>query len=72
MLENTIIESRNASFFEDVFPKKDRQETGSNKRTYDTTISSTSDNEEPRCSKRAKTSNTFGPDFLTYLLENDP
>ncbi|KAL0339137.1 UNVERIFIED_CONTAM: hypothetical protein Sangu_1435800 [Sesamum angustifolium] len=28
--------------------------------------------EEPRRSKRAKRAKTFGPDFLTYLLENEP
>lgn len=27
--------------------------------------------EEPRCSKRARTSKSFGPDFLTFLLENE-
>ncbi|KAL0301725.1 UNVERIFIED_CONTAM: Retrovirus-related Pol polyprotein from transposon TNT 1-94 [Sesamum radiatum] len=28
--------------------------------------------EEPRRNKRAKRAKTFGPDFLTYLLENEP
>ena len=28
--------------------------------------------DEPRRSKRARTSKSFGPDFLTYLLENEP
>ncbi|KAK3035210.1 hypothetical protein RJ639_034598 [Escallonia herrerae] len=28
--------------------------------------------DEPRRSKRARTSTSFGPDFLTYLLENEP
>ena len=28
--------------------------------------------DEPRRSKRQRTSMTFGPDFLTYLLENEP
>ena len=27
---------------------------------------------EPRCSKRAKTSKLFGPEFLTYMLEDKP
>ena len=76
MHENTIIESRNADFFEDVFPKKDRHETSSIKRTYDTTTSSNQDNEdkdneETRRSKRVRTSKSFGLDFLTYLLENE-
>ena len=32
---NTIIESRNASFFEHVFSNKTGQETSTNKRSYD-------------------------------------
>ncbi|KAK3019192.1 hypothetical protein RJ639_002964 [Escallonia herrerae] len=28
--------------------------------------------DEPRCSKRARPFTSFGPDFLTYLLENEP
>ena len=28
--------------------------------------------DEPRCSKRQRISTSFGPDFLTYLLENEP
>ena len=28
--------------------------------------------DEPRRSKRQRTSTSFGPDFLTYLLENEP
>ena len=35
MYLNTIIESRNASFFEHVFPNKTGQETSSNKRSHD-------------------------------------
>ena len=27
---------------------------------------------EPRHSKRAKTSKSFGPNFLTYMLEDEP
>ena len=32
---NTIIESRNASFFEQVFPNKTGQHTSTNKRSHD-------------------------------------
>jgi len=35
--ESTIIESRNATFFENVFPCKEKETTSSNKRIYDTT-----------------------------------
>ena len=44
---NTIIESRNAVFFEHVFPYKIRQELSSQKRTYDYTQSQeTKDNQD--------------------------
>ena len=83
---NTIIESRNATFFENIFPWKIAQEQSSLKRTYDDFNSShkeSNDNSvdqehvqeiEPRRSKKAKISisMSFGPNFLTYLLENEP
>ena len=28
--------------------------------------------DEPRCSKSQRTSTSFGLDFLTYMLENEP
>ena len=77
---NNIIESRNASFFEEIFPYKSTQESSSLKRNFEST-SSTSHNQElmeeinevePRRSKRAKMSKSFGPDFLTYMLEDEP
>ena len=67
---NTIIESRNASFFEKVFPYKSTQGSNSIKRTHDTVISSSQgqqDDDEHKRSKRTRTSKSFGPDFLTYL-----
>ena len=73
---NTIIESRNASFFENVFPYKSTQELNSSKRTHDTAIGSSQgqqdDDDEPRRNKRTRTSKSFGLDFLTYLLEDEP
>ena len=76
---NTIIESRNASFFENVFPYKLTQEP---KRTYDTAFDNDQGQveenleqkveKEPRRSKRAWTEKTFDLDFLTYLLEEEP
>ena len=72
---NTIIESRNASFFENVFPFKSTQESNSSKRTHDTVIGSSQgqqDDDEPRSNKRTRTSKSFGPDFITYLLEDEP
>ena len=75
---NTIIESTNASFFENIFPSKNACDGSSLKRTHDTATSdidheSINDESEEalRRSKRARTSKSFGPDFLTYLLENE-
>ena len=66
---NTIIESRNASFFENVFPYKSTQGSNSSKRTHDTAIGSSQgqqdDDDEPRHNKRTRTSKSFDPDFLT-------
>ena len=60
---NTIIESRNASFFEEIFLCKPTQETNSLKRNLESTSSTSYDQElmeernevEPRRSKRTKT-----------------
>ena len=85
MYVNTIIESRNASFFEHIFPWKknekfktlETEEISSKKRTFDAAMGGSedhNDNEahEPRYSKMARISKLFGLDFLTYLLENEP
>ena len=77
---NTIIESRNVSFFEEIFPYKSTQESSSLKRNFKSTSSSSHDQDlmeernevEPRRSKRTKMSKSFGPDFLTYMLEDEP
>ena len=75
MHANTIIELRNAYFFENLFPYKSTQESKSSKRTHGTGIGSSQgqqDDDEPRRIKRTRTSKSFGPDFLTYLLEDEP
>jgi len=77
---NTIIETRNASFFEEIFPYKSTQESSSLKRNFKSTSSTSLDQElmeernevKPKRSKRAKTSKSFGPNFLTYMLEDEP
>ena len=84
---NTIIESRNASFFEQIFPNKTGQETSTNKRSYNAITShdqeqdqeqeqerklDKNEEEEPRHSNRVRTTKSIGPDFLTFLLENGP
>ena len=68
--EDIIIESRNAVFFEDIFPCQERKEVGSRK-TYKTANYNHQSDKEPRRSKRTKITKTFGPDFLTYMLENE-
>ena len=76
---NTIIESRNASFFENIFLVKMNVMGVLLKKTHDTTtndIDHESINDESkealRHSKRARTFKSFGLDFLTYSLENEP
>ena len=74
------MESRNATFFENVFPHKMYCEARLQKRSFDA-ITSESQNrpndelnkdEELRRSKRMRISKSFGPDFVTYLLKNEP
>ena len=75
MHANSIVKTRNASLFENVFPYKSTQKSNSSKRTHDTTIGSSKgqqDDDVPRRSKRTRTSKSFGLDFLTYLLEDEP
>ena len=70
---NTIIESRDASFFENIFPYNIVYESiDNNKRSQDTISRSDSMEDEPRRSKRQRTSTSFRPDFLTCPLENEP
>ncbi|XP_074591677.1 mitogen-activated protein kinase kinase kinase YODA-like [Curcuma longa] len=77
----TTIESRNAIFFENVFPnKKGNVESDNNGSSngndvtelscYKRTIDDQS--EEPRRSKRARVEKSFGPDFMTFMSEMDP
>ncbi|KAL6982051.1 hypothetical protein U1Q18_052698 [Sarracenia purpurea var. burkii] len=75
--KNTVMESRNVSFFEHIFPYRSIKESSSVKRTLHPANDSSRDQEEevdiePRRSKRARKSTSFGPDFLTYLVENEP
>ena len=69
------MEFRNASFFENVFFCK--EESSSKKYTFETVGESSKNKEknvdvEPRCGKMARTSKSFGLEFLTYLLESGP
>ncbi|PWA78284.1 hypothetical protein CTI12_AA217490 [Artemisia annua] len=80
---NTIIESAEADFFENIFPYKDKEKQISNprKRVLDDQLSQDQrennyevpqDNDEPRRSKRAKVSKDFGPDYMTYIVNEEP
>ena len=75
--QNTIMKSRNALFFEDVFPYGSKEKPSSSKRVLETIHESSQDEDtdgevEPWRSKRARTEKSFGPDFLTYMLEGEP
>jgi F0F1-type ATP synthase delta subunit len=70
------MELRNVALFEKVFPWKETQENCSLKRTIGASLSShhllEDDKVELIRSERGKKTKTFGPNFLTYLLENEP
>ncbi|GKA38822.1 retrovirus-related pol polyprotein from transposon TNT 1-94 [Tanacetum coccineum] len=86
--KNAIMESRNASFFENIFTCLTK-ETGSSSRLDDEVVQDKrqrDDNElhderldqleeeevELRRSKRARTEKSFGPDFVSFTVENEP
>jgi len=72
---NTIMKSRNATFFEDLFPWKEVQENHLFKRIIEDSLSNHHSLEDDKLkfkkSRRAKITKTFGLDFLTYLLKNE-
>ncbi|KAJ9559825.1 hypothetical protein OSB04_004985 [Centaurea solstitialis] len=76
--KNTIMESRNASFFEDVFPCLNKEDASAlritpSERNEDHIEEKEEEEEiEPRRSKRARVEKTFGPDFYTYMVEREP
>jgi hypothetical protein len=83
---NTVTESRDATFFEDIFPMKDRVETRSQTSTGFTpeplpisappvyTEQPIEDNstDAPWRSKRQRTEKSFGDDFAVYLVDDTP
>ena len=84
LLNNTIIESRNATYFEDTFPFKSRipnqvHQTPTNSSPSSSNIPSSSTNTpliEPQLelkrSKRPRIEKNLGEGFYTFLLEGDP
>ncbi|GJU35661.1 retrovirus-related pol polyprotein from transposon TNT 1-94 [Tanacetum coccineum] len=85
--KNTVMESRNASFFENIFPCLTK-ETGSSSRLDDEVVQDKRQRDEndlqverqdqveeviePRRGKRARTEKSFGPDFVSFMVENEP
>jgi hypothetical protein len=81
---NTVTESRDASFFEDIFPMKDRVAACSEASTSYTPESNPvslppayfehhiEDNSivAPRRSKRQRTEKSFSDDFIVYLVDD--
>ena len=72
---NTIIEARDAVFFENIFPFKSK--ISENPRTsIPSNLPSSSSSQpfdiEPRRSKRGRIQKDFGEDFFTFLVEGDP
>nr|KYP36589.1 Retrovirus-related Pol polyprotein from transposon TNT 1-94 [Cajanus cajan] len=68
---NTIVETKNAEFFENIFPLKSSINTSS---TQPSPLETSSEHmfEDLRRSKRQRKETSFGSDFYTYLVENDP
>ena len=75
---NTIVETRDADFFENIFPMKRTRLTNESSSIIPQVRSSLNLDESPstqelRCSKRPKNGTNFGLDFITtFLIEDDP
>ncbi|GJW27080.1 hypothetical protein Tco_0040891, partial [Tanacetum coccineum] len=80
---NTIIEYVEVEFFENIFSYKDKEKQILNpgKRVIDNQLSQDQtdnnsgvlhENVEPRRSKRAKVTKDFGPDYMTYIVNEEP
>ncbi|GKD15603.1 retrovirus-related pol polyprotein from transposon TNT 1-94, partial [Tanacetum coccineum] len=84
--KNAVMESRDASFFENIFPCLTK-ETGSSSRLDDEVVQDKRQRDkndlqverqdqveeviEPRRGKRARTEKLFGPDFVSFMVENE-
>lgn len=83
---DTIMESRDATFFENIFPMKDMHniarfssEINSESSTFDDYIEQTfeevrekDNNEACVRSKRRRAAKSFGDDFIVYLVDDTP
>ncbi|WVZ71715.1 hypothetical protein U9M48_020267 [Paspalum notatum var. saurae] len=86
MYVDTIMESRDATFFENIFPMKDMHSTSrfSSEITPELNASievfepprkispEEDNNEAPRKSKRQRVEKSFGNDFIVYLMDDTP
>ena len=71
---NTILESIDAEFFEDVFPYKESPMSAMYKRTRDeqSTPKIQEQHTEPRKGSRIKKPKNFGPDFISFMTIGEP
>ncbi|GKA65459.1 retrovirus-related pol polyprotein from transposon TNT 1-94 [Tanacetum coccineum] len=86
--KNTIMESRNASFFEHIFPclsketrssakldnevVQDKRQRDDNDLQDERQDQTEEEEVEPRRSKRARNKKLFGSDFVSFMVENEP
>ncbi|KAK1422305.1 hypothetical protein QVD17_25324 [Tagetes erecta] len=75
--KNTIMESMNASFFENMFPCLKPKHASSSTRVDNVVHDKRHaqyelEEVEPRRSKRPRMDKSFGPDFMTYMVEGAP
>jgi len=82
----TIMESRDVTFFENIFPMKETpssssHEFGETPENNDEIVhfdqplegnNEKDDNEVTRKSKRQRTAKSFGDDFIVYLIDDTP
>ncbi|GJW80751.1 retrovirus-related pol polyprotein from transposon TNT 1-94 [Tanacetum coccineum] len=80
---NTITKYAKADFFENIFPYKDKKKQILNQRkrvmknqlSKDQTYNNyevPQENVEPRKSKRSNVTKDFGPDYMTYIVNEEP
>ncbi|GKD45945.1 pol polyprotein [Tanacetum coccineum] len=86
--KNAVMESRNASFFENIFPcltketgslsRLDEEVVQDKRQRDDTNLHDERQDQleeeevESRRSQRARTEKSFGPDFVSFMVENEP
>ncbi|KAJ0492733.1 putative RNA-directed DNA polymerase [Helianthus annuus] len=81
--KGTIMGSKDASWFEQMFPCLHKSEPSSSRPVEEIVPEGEVENDEPReqsnteeveirKSKRQRTEKSFGPEFLTYMVEDEP